>query len=425
MRFHVCCLHSLKRFGPFNTDLPVLKYPSVPTSTPTYDRRADDIFPDDSPLLHHSQAPQTTPIASLLHHTPTRPTHPLRPIGPTDDNLNKRGNPIPHAVPHTRPDYGGHHTLPLPVNILPPPGDNLKKRGHPLSHAAPHARPNYGYSTLPRPTHVLLPTADLVGMLNNDKHSEGPVTETPFVHPQFSTPTTTPKSTSSCTEESKSVSTTEAALLSHFAHSVKHNHSTGTAIVTKENGEKTTLTYHHEPEPTYSQSKWSFSNPSPTQTFSWAQETTIIADYSSFQAHITTKTFFSHLIISTPSAAIQHTLITRPHPKHVEDEDKLFAAWPAPTMAPSVVSHGATAVGAPTPTHTKCTTKLTTNNWFTHGPTSTKFAATATHTSYVPCGGCDLELFLPFGIGPQIHYTTTVTVKETKTVDIVECSPTY
>ncbi|KAI9727787.1 MAG: hypothetical protein M1834_007934 [Cirrosporium novae-zelandiae] len=62
---------------------------------------------------------------------------------------------------------------------------------------------------------------------------------------------------------------------------------------------------------------------------------------------------------------------------------------------------------------------------FTHGPTSTYFSTTATVTVSVECGDCDKLVVKKLGgLGPMVHYTTTVTTDTATTVSQYVCAKT-
>lgn len=168
----------------------------------------------------------------------------------------------------------------------------------------------------------------------------------------FATPTF-PANSTSCTEESKSASTSKPAMSTHFSHS-PHGASTGDMTLT--NREKTTLTYHHERKSTSSPEPETA--PTPVQTWPWVLETTIIANFSHAR-HKSTMTWFSHLPTTT-----SHILVTRPPLKQSELMGKPINDGPRPTT-----------------THAKCTTKVFEGKPFIFGSTSTQYTATATHTS--------------------------------------------
>lgn len=70
----------------------------------------------------------------------------------------------------------------------------------------------------------------------------------------------------------------------------------------------------------------------------------------------------------------------------------------------------------------KCTTTFTQDLPFSWGPTKTVWAHTSTFTGLVPCSGCSLKVDHE-GNGPIVQYTTTETLKGTKTVYAVGCEP--
>ena len=110
-------------------------------------------------------------------------------------------------------------------------------------------------------------------------------------------------------------------------------------------------------------------------------------------------------------SSVQHTLATRPHACLTMTSS--YSSTEGPLRPSSATTR---------PREAKCTTTLYINTPFTLGPTSTQYAATTESASEVPCGRCALRVINRGGLGPVVHFTTTATVQETKTVDVFQCS---
>jgi hypothetical protein len=73
-----------------------------------------------------------------------------------------------------------------------------------------------------------------------------------------------------------------------------------------------------------------------------------------------------------------------------------------------------------------CTTTAMRVPTFTWGPTETVWTSTATATQEVDCNGCDAVQvsYFPFGPGPVVFFTTTVTAATASTTTELVCSST-
>ena len=144
---------------------------------------------------------------------------------------------------------------------------------------------------------------------------------------------------------------------------------------------------------------------------------------------LTDEIFINYRSPSGPSPMVVETLVApeptvvtvahcKPTPRNRYEQDGSASQPPPQTSTvPGMPHHGPTS---------SCVKNIFHAPRFTHGPVSTVWTATETVTRKINCGGCEQLAVqtLPFGPGPVIFFSTTVTAATPTTVTVPACGGT-